>query len=148
MSKFKFDEKDAEILRVNMEALDQRPGIRTGDIIRFACGTVARVAHVWTQDEEIESVQPASSPGAHGDGYYLGKGYVSMSGGLNPSIKIEHFTDTGEKQDALVWFFHHNWSGAGHGVFTTAPFRVFTCDLTHDHWKRSRPNPDFDFNGL
>lgn len=119
----KFDERDAEILAERVEAFNARQGPRVGDYVRFADDVTRRISHVWRDEHDAAfSVQTSN-----GGSYYLGKGYVSMSGSLFGGVKPETLTLTEETRDGAVWFFHHDWHTAHNGVDTVATFRVFTC---------------------
>lgn len=119
----KFDERDAEILAERIAEYDARQGPRVGDYVRFADDVTRRISYVWRDEHEtVFSVQTST-----GGSYYLGKGYVSMSGSLFGGVKPDTLTLTDETRDGGVWFFHHDWHTAHNGVDVTVPFRVFTC---------------------
>lgn len=68
----------------------------------------------------IESVQVSE-----GGSFYLGDGYVSFSGSLEPSLPYSSLVDTGDMHDGAVWFFHHDYHQAHNGVSAVAKFRVW-----------------------
>lgn len=113
-------ERDAAILAERVEALDAIAGPRVGDFVRFADGTMRRASHDWFG----ESMQTST-----GGSFYLGKGYVSFSGSLFHGVSPETLTDTGERKDGRVWFFHNDYATAGGGVDAVVSFRVFECSL-------------------
>lgn len=119
----KFDERDAEILAERVEAFNERQGPRVGDYVRFADDVTRRISYVWRDEHEtVFNVQTSN-----GGTYYLGKGYVSMSGSLFGGVKPDTLTLTDETRDGEVWFFHHDFHTAHNGVDTVTAFRVFTC---------------------
>lgn len=118
----KFDERDAGIVQERMATLNMIEGPRVGDHVDFADGTHRRISYIWPgEDGEAGSVQTSD-----GGSYYLGHGYVSMSGSLFTGVKPETLTPTGTRPGA-VWIFHHDFVTAHNGVHTRMPFRVYTC---------------------
>lgn len=117
-----FDDQDAAILTERVAAFDAVTGPRVGDYVVFADGIQRRISYIWGDGQETSSVQTSD-----GGSYYLGNGYVSMSGSLYSGVKPETLTDTGETKHGGVWFFHHDYATAHNGVETTMPFRVFAC---------------------
>lgn len=113
------DERDQAILAERLTALDAIEGPRVGDVVRFADGVVRRISHHWG-----DKVQTSD----HGS-YYLGNGYVSMSGSLFGSVPVESLEQEREEANAWVWFFHHDWHKARNGVDVEVPVRVFLCYL-------------------
>lgn len=129
-----FDDRDAEIVAARLALLDKIDGPRVGDYVDFADGTTRRISHDWGPLEDGETHGfwgPATGRYQTSDtgSYYLGDGYVSMSGGLFPALPAEAFTATDETREARVWIFHHDHWCAGNGVTVSVPVRVFTCDL-------------------
>jgi hypothetical protein len=113
------DRQDSEILAARQAALEARPGPRVGDWVEFPGSIRRRISHIWP-----DSLQ-TSDEGS----YYLGNGYVSMSGSLHPGVPPDSLTDTGHTRDGEVWFFHHDFPTAGGGVDACIPFRVYACAL-------------------
>jgi len=113
------DTRDAAILAERVTTLDKQTGPRVGDYVRFADGTVRRISYDWG-----DSLQTSA-----GGSYYLGNGYVSMSGSLYSGVPAETLTDTGERKDGRVWFFHHDYHTAGGGIDVVTSFRVYACTL-------------------
>lgn len=109
-------------------AFDALEGPRVGDFVVFACGTVHRFSYKW--DDGIQTSREGS--------WYLGNGYVSFSGGLQPSVKFDTLTLTEEKRDGRFWFFHHDFAEAHRGVDCTIPCQVWRCSLTADWWKTKK----------
>lgn len=118
------DARDEAILSERVAALDARQGHRVGDFVEFADGTVRRISHVWegVNDDGSDSVQTSD-----GGSYYLGRGYVSMSGGLYLGVSSTTLTPADEARMGGVWFFHHDYHRASNGVTALVPFRVFSC---------------------
>lgn len=113
------DERDQAILAERVAEIDRREGPRVGDFVRYADGVEHRVSHVWG-DEADDTIQTS-----YGGSFYLGHGYVSFSGGLEPGVKRETLTLTGERKDGRVWFFHHDYATAHNGVDARMAFRVY-----------------------
>lgn len=112
------DERDREIVRQRVTHLDSNEGPRVGDFVRFADGTERRISYLW----------PDGAQTSEAGSYYLGDGYVSMSGSLHPCVPLESLTPTDEQMDGWVWIFHHDHHTAHNGVDVDVPFRVYTCD--------------------
>lgn len=113
------DERDRVILDERTAALDKHPGIRVGDFVRFADGATRRVSYLW----------PHGAQTSDGGSYYLGHGYVSMSGSLYSPVKLDTLTLTRETRPGAVWFFHHDHFTAHNGVHANIPFRLYECSL-------------------
>jgi hypothetical protein len=113
------DARDQEILAGRVEKLNEQEGVRVGDYVLFADVVLRRVSYDWG-----DSVQTSD-----GGSYYLGNGYVSMSGSLYTSVPKESLHLTEEVLEGDVWFFHHDWRTAHNGISALVKFRVFTCSL-------------------
>lgn len=113
--------RDEEILATRRAALDAIEGPRVGDYVVFADGESRRFAYDWDES----GIQTCK-----GGSFYLGNGYVSMSGGLEPPIPHDTLRRTEETRDGAVWFFHDDWHKAHNAVNVLIPFRVYTCTLT------------------
>jgi hypothetical protein len=111
--------KDAETFAKRLATLDAEPGMRCGDFLKLKDGTLRRIAYHWGN-----GVQPSSGTGDNGS-FYLGNGYCSYSGGLDPSIPVEKFKVTSEVILGRVWIFHEDSAGAGRGIYARLPFRVY-----------------------
>ncbi|MHB8618421.1 MAG: hypothetical protein ACYDAG_02440 [Chloroflexota bacterium] len=112
-----FDHTDAAILGKRMAVFDARPGPRVGDYVIMPDGGKERFSHDWGDDDGLQT--------ARGGSFYLGDGYASFSGTLNPIIKRNRLIDTGAREDARFWFFHHDHHIGHNGVDVEAPVRVF-----------------------
>ena len=120
-----FDDQDAELVAQYEASLNKVEGPRVGDWIRFSDGVTHRVSHVWIGDGiENPGVQTSA-----GGSFHLGDGYVSFSGGLDPSTPLAVLTLTEETKPGNVWIFHHNWWKAHNAVHTDIPFRVYEADV-------------------
>ena len=113
------DQRDLDILAARSAALDAVSGPRVGDWVEFTDGVSRRISHLW----------PESAQTSDGGSFYLGDGYVSMSGALHDSVPTDSLVITGERRAGAVWFFHHDHATAHNGVETTLLFRVYTCNL-------------------
>jgi hypothetical protein len=116
---FTFDDRDAAIVAEREAELNKREGFRLGDWVRFADDRLRRISHIWP-----DGVQTSD-----GGSYYLGNGYVSMSGSLYRTVPNESLTLTDETRPGWVWIFHHDMHVAHNGVDVQIPFRVYTCNL-------------------
>lgn len=116
------DERDTALradLLVEHEKHEKREGPRVGDYVvwREQDGerVYRRVAHDWGEDVQA----------ADGGSFHLGRWGVTFSGALHPSVPTSDLLDTGETMSGSVWFWHHGMPGAGNGVDTVVPFRVW-----------------------
>lgn len=75
-----------------------------------------RISHDW--DEYGVQTSPGGS-------FYLGDGFTSFSGTLNPTIPTEKLKDTGEISQGSFWFFSKDYRAAGNSIHIEAPCRVY-----------------------
>lgn len=116
-------QRDLDILNKRVLEFDKRTGPRVGDYLELPYGMFTRFTHAWDDGIQI---------GGGSESYYLGDGgYISYSGGLDPSIEYSAILPTDQKKDGMIWFFHKGYSGGGRGVYSMIPFRVFK--LTDDY---------------
>jgi len=118
------DQRDRDILRKRVKLLNKRKGPRVGDYLRLPDGKITRITYIWSNsDGSPYSIQA----GGGNYGYYLGDGYVSYSGGLDPGFKMSKYTikRSGTKP-GHVWFFHNDWREADNSVNAVVRFRVFS----------------------
>ena len=99
-------------------------GLRVGDWVRFPNGIMNRVTYIWDVEPE-RIIQTGGSDGNHG--YFLGKGWISYSGGLDVGVDESKFTPTKETKKGWIWFFNNNYVTAHNGVYYEMNFRIFEC---------------------
>lgn len=114
-----FDERDAEIARERVRAWNERPGARVGDWVTLRDGSWRRFTHDWGDGLQTTIKNNVDTS------FYLGKGYVSFSGSLDPTLPRADLVETSETKNGNFWFFHHDSVGAHRGVYFEAPCRVF-----------------------
>jgi hypothetical protein len=117
------DETDRRILADRRATFDALSGPRCGDYVRFACGRLRRISHLW--DDGVQT--------SHSGSWYLGQGFADFSGSLFSSVPNSTLQLTDELQDGEFWFFSHDCWQAHNGVDFTMPCRVYSC---------SRPAPE------
>lgn len=121
------DDRDQAIVDERMAAVDAITGPRVGDFVVFADGTERRISYSWPAGDHFPASVQTSDLGA--GRFYLGRGYLSFSGGLHSGVSVETLTDTGETRKGEAWIFHHDSRRAHNGVDFKATFRVYRCDL-------------------
>lgn len=89
---------------------------QVGDYVIFPDGREERISHDWGEPGVQTSVSGS---------FYLGDGYASFSGALNPLIPTERLVDTGETKPGSFWFFSGDYARADNGVDVEAPCRVY-----------------------
>ena len=112
------DARDQEIAEQRIKKWDECQGPRVGDYCIMPDGTYERFAYDW--GDALQTCINGS--------FYLGDGYASMSGGLNPSIPKSQIFPTGEIKKGWFWIFHHDYWTAHNGVNLRAGCRVFKYD--------------------
>src|SRR5947207_14894030 len=104
-----FDSQDAKILAERERQFNQVAGPRVGDFLRVPDG-VLRFTHDW--GDSIQTTVGSKHP-CHSDAsFYLGDGYASFSGSLDPAIDKARLRDTGEPLEGSFWFVHLGFPGA------------------------------------
>jgi hypothetical protein len=121
------DQEDERILAERVALLDKQAEPRVGDYVIFADGVTRRISYVWRFDSEDPAEHEVQT--SDGGSWYLGTGFCDFSGGLHSPVKAKTLTDTGEKREGEVWFFHHDWSTGHNGVYARVDFRVYRCNL-------------------
>lgn len=116
----KLDAINQTILTVRLHAWNARPGPRIGDKIIMRDGSIRRLAHDYGSDLQTTS---SSAPGDQR--YYLGHGYCSFSGTLGEIIPKDAIEDTGDIEDAPIWFFNHDQAMAFNAVHASIPCRIY-----------------------
>lgn len=112
--------ENESILAERINVFDAISGPRVGDWLDFGDGHIVRIAHHWG-----DSVQPACGNGDTGS-FYLGSGFLSYSGSLEPGIDVTRLSSTGNSRSGNVWFFDRDYHRAGGAVYFPAQFRVFS----------------------
>jgi len=116
MSNTHLDERDRAILAKRVAQRDTLKGPRVGDFVNTDDGRLVRISQIWP-----ESVQLSES-----GSWYLGEsGYVSFSGGLEPSFRRSELRPIDSLRGGAFWFFHHGEARAHNGVNVTIPCRVY-----------------------
>lgn len=116
-SQIKRAETNLRILKERVFDFNKKEGPRVGDYLELPYGLMTRFTHAWDDGIQI---------GGGSASYYLGDGgYISYSGGLDPSIEYTSIEPTEKVKDGMVWFFNEGYTGGGRGVHFYIPFRVF-----------------------
>jgi len=118
----RFDSRDQDILDERQAAYLKGDGPMVGHWVRFADGVMRRISYIWPDE-------PPSIQTSDGGNWYLGKGYMSFSGGLYRSVPSTTFRRTDEIKYGRAWFFHHDYPRAFGGVDVTVPCPVWECTL-------------------
>ena len=92
------DDIDKGIAMERCSLLRECEGPRIGDFCIMPNGSFERFSYDWG-----ESIQ--TSPGGS---FYLGRGYASFSGSLNPAIPKERIKATPTYKEGEFWIFHHD----------------------------------------
>lgn len=106
-----------KILAERVAAYNKKKGPRVGDWLRRKDGSMSRLTHDWG-----DSIQDGG--GRYGR-FYLGHGYLSYSGSLNPSVPVSKMVDTGDDKAGSVWFFKDNEVRAHNGIEADIMQRVY-----------------------
>jgi len=115
------DEIDQAILERRQSLWDENQGARVGDFVIMPDGDTRRFTHDW--HDGLQTTLPKTIDGS----FYLGQGFISFSGGLDPIIPRIHLLDIGKTELGRVWFFHHNEQRAHNAVHPWMKCRVFEC---------------------
>jgi hypothetical protein len=116
------DDRDQAILAERLANRDRLTGPRVGDVVRFADGVTRRFAH----DHGELGLQTC----IEGSFHLHHSGHLDMSGSLDPCVKRDTLTDTGETAERSAWFFHHERAMAHNGVTVVIPVRVYASTQT------------------
>jgi len=112
------EDVNESILEKRMEMYNEKSGPRVGDwLVKKVKGEdkYYRFSHNYGDSLQISD----------GGSFYLGEGYISFSGSLEPSIPLEKMEDTGEKKLGQVWFFKNDIKQAENGITLETEFRVY-----------------------
>ena len=115
---YKISDKDLNILKTRIKEYDRIKDARVGDFFITSEDHYVRFTHAW--DDHIQTSESEKS-----GSFYLGNGYISYSGGLDPGFKYSEIVDTGQIKKGWIWFFHDGWQLAHCGVHFNIDFRVF-----------------------
>jgi hypothetical protein len=115
---------DTELLENRTAMRDEHPGPRVGDYVIFP-DDISRDGEYERQVERFSHDWGDALQTSPGGSWYLGDGYASFSGALNPSIPKSHLIDTGETRPGQFWFFKDNSPRAYNGIDVQAPCRVY-----------------------
>lgn len=102
------------IVEERMAEYNKIEGPRVGDYLRIG-EKYYRFSHDWTDRLQY----------SEGGSFYLGDGYISFSGGLEPPLPKLDLKNTGELRLGVIWVFKNNEWAAGNGVNFERKFRVF-----------------------
>jgi len=119
-----FDEFDKGILSERQNARFRLSGPQVGDFIKNKAGQLTRITHLWDDGPQTNGF----SESGEGGSFYLGSnGKLDYSGGLEPSIPLERLKEVSGRcgLQGSAWFFHHNQSGGGRGVYFKVWCKVF-----------------------
>ena len=112
-----------ELLERRSHLRDEDTGPRVGDFVilpwSFAPheGRTERISHDWGEDVGVQT--------APGGSFYLGDGFVSVSGAHNPIIFTALLEPTGETRQGWFWFSSGDSRGPGNRIEVQAPCRVY-----------------------
>jgi len=115
------DDRDHALIEARRVAFEARNPAkpRTGEYVRLLDGRLHRFSYV----HDFEDWQRAQTS-AEGS-WYLGDGYASFSGSLDPGIPFERLRVTGGRMGARFWLFHHDYAMAHNGVDFKIPVRIW-----------------------
>ena len=105
---------DFLMIKSRMALYNERQGARVGDYLKIGD---KYLRFVCDYGEKIQVGQNGS--------YYLGKGYLSHSGGCDESYPHANLRQTKETRNGSVWVFHADHHSAGYGRTAIQKFRVF-----------------------
>jgi hypothetical protein len=115
--------RNAELLARRLARFNARDGARVGDFIRLPRVhrhhvEFTRITHDW--GDKLQT-----GGGTHGAYFMCRSGFMSYSGSLDAGIASAQIVPTDETRNGSLWFFDQDQSGAGRGVYFSAPMRVF-----------------------
>ena len=110
--------ENEQILQSRTEAFNKLEGPRVGDYLKTASGYL-RFIHDW--GESIQTTTPKFGLGS----FYLGDGYVSYSGALDPSIHKSELQLTDEVRSGAFWFFRNDFQMAHNGIDVMVDCKVY-----------------------
>ncbi len=113
------DDRDHKIADERVNAFNEIPDPRVGDFVILPDGKYQRFSHEWP--DQIQTCDEGS--------FYIGKGYVSMSGGLDPGYKKEQIIKTDGIKPGHFWFFHHDDHCGSNSVGLIMDCRVYRVEV-------------------
>lgn len=113
------DDRDNAIRQRRIARWNEREGPRVGDWCIMLDGTMRRFTYDW--GDRIQTTCARNND----EIFYLGDGYMSFSGSLDPAIPKEKLVDTWTMKEGNAWFFHHGYPAASNGVYCRVPCRVY-----------------------
>lgn len=113
------DATAAGILREAVASLDEIPGPRLGDFVRFEDGSLKRIT-VW-RDGHMQAGAPENA------GFFLWRGgFTEVVGFCGDQIDPARLQRLDESMDGKVWTFRNGDVQPGGRVDTKVPFRVYS----------------------
>jgi hypothetical protein len=89
-------------------------GPMVGDFVDMPDGSRRRFTHDW--GDSIQTTCGPAHPCSNDQSFYLGEGFASFSGSLDPAIRKCKLAPAGEYAVGRFWFFHHEQARAHNGV--------------------------------
>lgn len=112
--------RNQEILRECLEGINSKEGPRVGDWVYMKGeDQPRRFTYDWGDD-----IQTTDRPGDMGS-FHISEYGCSYSGALDPGLPKNQLVLTDEVKEGRVWWFDMGWAGAGRGIETKVPFRVY-----------------------
>jgi hypothetical protein len=119
--------QNAGLLRKRLRRFNKRHGPRVGDWIILTNGVMTRFTHdwgIWKGKDLGIQIGDRERSGECGS-FYLGDGYCSYSGSLDPCVMRKNIKRTNKKKLGRVWFFDHDHACADNGVDFRVKLRVY-----------------------
>jgi len=119
--------QNANLLRKRVKMYNRKKGPRVGDWVRLNNGVMTRFTYDWgIHEREDLGIQIGDRERAGDCGsFFLGDGYCSYSGSLDPCILRKNLRRTNKMKEGRVWFFHLNHWCADNGINFKVKFRVY-----------------------
>ena len=119
--------QNSTLLRKRVRLLNKKKGPRVGDWMILKNGVMTRFTHdwgFWRKEDLGIQIGDRERTGDCGS-FYLGDGYCSYSGSLDPPILHKNLRRTNNKKLGRVWFFDHDHAFANNGIDFEIKFRVY-----------------------
>ena len=111
------DPQNETLFAERVARFNARTGPRVGDFAIFPDGHEERFSHDW-QELGLQT--------SRGGSWYLAiDGFVSFSGGLNPTIPLARIEPADERRAGAFWFFDRAWARAHSAVYVSVECRVY-----------------------